>query len=812
MIENFFHDLRYAARTLAKAPLFAIVIVLTMALSIGATSAIFSVIDGVLLRPLPYPEPDRLARVFLRNASFPKFPINHWDFRDFRERNRSFDSLALYTRGDMQLSGIGEPVKLSGFRVSAGFFRVLGLAPARGREFQPNDELPGNNRQVIISDRVWRGQFGASPDIIGRKIQLEAQPFEVAGVMPPGVEHPGNSYNSVAQGDTVDIWIPFTFAGNPANRGSHFTEVIGRMKHGVAAPAAAAELNALLAEFAKTYPAGRGWEVLVYPLHQEVVGSSRRLLLVLMGAVGLVLLLACVNAANLLLARATARQREIAVRSALGAGASRLVRQMLAESVLISAIGGAFGAVLAIGGVRWLVSLLPAGFPRAAAIQLNFSVFAFTVFLAVVTGLLFGLAPALQAARTDLQIALRESSRASAGAHHIRLRSMLVVGEIGLACVLLIGAGLMLRSFWNLLSTDPGFRPQQVLTAQIGLPGQEYRDRQAITAFFDRLLTDLRTVPGVGVVGAGTDLPWTGYDDNTGFNVEGRSQEQNRGNHARYHGASPDYFRALGIPLLGGRFFDDHDVPDTPPVMIINQAMARRYWPNEEAVGKRIDIGFGPQNPTWTTIVGVTGDVKDRPEAASAEPAFWLASKQAPFGLNRRHLVIRAATDPSTLTTTLRATVRNLNPNLAVSNVSLMDQIAGGSFATHRFSLFLVALFAVVALSLAATGIYGVISYAVSQRMPEFGMRMALGARPGDLMRLVVSQGVKLAAIGIAVGLGASLALARVLRTLLYGVGEFDAATFAAVAAVAAITAVVACYVPARRAADADPMSALRSE
>ena len=812
MIENLIHDLRYAARTLAKAPLFAVVIVLTMALSIGATSAIFSVIDGVLLRPLPYPEPDRIARVFLRNASFPKFPVNHWDFRDFRERNRAFDSLALYTRSDMQLSGAGEPVKLSGFRVSAGFFRVLGLSPVRGREFQTNDELPGNGRIVIVSDRVWRSKLAASPAIIGSKILLESQPFEVVGVMPPGVEHPGNTYNAVAQGDTVDIWIPFTFEGNPARRGSHFTEVVGRMKHGVTATAAASDLNALFAELAKTYAAARGWEVLVHPLHQEVVGSSRRLLLVLLGAVGLVLLLACVNAANLLLARATARQREIAVRSALGAGASRLVRQMLAESLLISAIGGAFGAVLAAGGVRWLVSLIPADFPRAAAIHLNGTVFAFTVLLAIATGLLFGLAPALQAARSDLQLALRESSRASAGARHIRLRSMLVVGEIGLACVLLIGAGLMLRSFWNLLSTDPGFRPQRVLTAQIGLPQREYPDRKSITAFFERLLSELRSIPGVEIAGAGTDLPWTGYDDNTGFNVEGRSSQQNDGNHARYHGASPDYFRALGIPLLAGRFFDDHDDPDAPPVMIINQAMARRYWPNEEPVGKRIDIGFGPSNPTWTTIVGITGDVKDRPEAASAEPAFWLASRQQPFGLGRRHLVIRAATDPATLTGTLRATVRNLNPNLAVSNVNLMDQIAGGSFATHRFSLFLVALFAVVALSLAATGIYGVISYAVSQRMQEFGMRMALGARPGDLMRLVVSQGVKLAAIGIILGLGTSLALARVLRTLLYGVGEFDPLTFAAVAVMAALTAAVACYLPARRAADADPMTALRSE
>src|SRR3954469_293077 len=412
-IENFGQDLRYALRSLAKSPGFTAIIVLTLALSIGANSAIFSVIEGVLLRPLPYREPDRITRVFTRNKAFPKFPVNHWDLADFRRTARSFESLALYTRADLQLSGAGEPVRLGGFRVSGGFFHVLGLQPARGREFTTNDELPGNGRQVILSDRVWRQVFGGAADIVGRKVMLDSEPFTVVGVMPPGTDHPGNVYNPVAYGATVDLWVPFTYQGNPARRGSHFTEVIGRLKPGVSPAQAESELNALMVDLGTKYNAEKGWTTWVVPLYQEVVGTSQRLLLVLLGAVGLVLLIACVNAANLLLARATARQGRKSARTALGAGRGRLIRQMLTESLLIALMGGVAAAAVAAGGTRALVAMLPAGFPRAASIGLNGTVFAFTFAIAIGTGLLFGLVPALQAARFDVQQGLREGGRGS---------------------------------------------------------------------------------------------------------------------------------------------------------------------------------------------------------------------------------------------------------------------------------------------------------------------------------------------------------------------------------------------------------------
>jgi predicted permease len=812
-IENFRQDLRYALRSLAKAPAFTAVIVLTLALSIGANSAIFSVIEGVLLKPFPYPAADRLTRIFYHSASFDKFPVNHFDLRDIRATNHSFEGLAGYTRWDIQLSGTGEPVKLSAFRVTAGFFGVLGLRPARGRDFDKDDELTGKPGVVILSDRVWRAQFGATPDILGRKILLDAQPYEVVGVMPPGTDHPGNAYNPVSYGQTVDIWTPFKFEGNPARRGSHYVEAIGRLKPGVGPAQAQSEVTALLGDLGTRYPATKNWTALVVPLYQEVVGPSQRLLLVLLGAVGLVLLIACVNAANLLLARATARQREIAVRTALGAGRGRLIRQMLTESLLIALMGGAAGAAVAAGGTKVLVSMLPAGFPRAASIGLNGAVFAFTFAIAVGTGLLFGLVPALQAARFNVQQGLREGGRGSTGSgRQARLRSILVVGEVALACILLIGAGLMLRSFVNLLRTDPGFHAPHVLTASISLPSETYRRADGVMRFYDRMLAQLRTIPGVQAAGAGTDLPWTGYDDNMGpWTYEGKPANPNASEHARYHVASADYFRALGIPLLRGRFFTENDTASAPKVLLINQAMARRYWPDEDPVGKRIDLGASG-DPTWTTIVGIVGDVKDQPNSPAAEPAFWWPELQMPWSFRSMAIVLRASSDPAPLVHQLRAAVHTLDSGLAVANVRVMEQVAGESYSTPRFALFLVALFAGLALALAATGMYGVISYAVSQRMHEFGMRMALGARRWDVVQLVLRQGIRMAAVGVLAGLLGGAALAQFLGTLLYEVKRVDALTFVSVGVLAIAVAALACYVPARRATSADPMTALRNE
>ncbi len=814
-LDNFLQDLRYAVRMLGKSPAFTVVIVLTLALSIGANSAIFSVIDGVLLKPLPYPQAERIARVFYRSASYAKFPLNPWDFLDFRARNRSFENFAMYTHADVQLSGMGsDPVKLSAFRISSGYFRVLGVQSARGREFDFPEERPGNGNVVILSDRVWRNQFGAATDILGRKVLLDSQPYTVVGVMRAGVDHPGNSYNSVAYGDTVDAWTPFTFDGNPNNRGSHYVEGIGRLKPGVTAEQAAADINGIMTELASQHEGDKGWTIYMVPIFQEIVGPVHKMLLVLLGAVGLVLLIACVNVANLLLARAVARQREIAMRAALGASRGRLVRQMLAESLLISVLGGALGALLAIVGVRVLVTFLPAGVPRLDAIHVNGVVFGFTVAIALATGLIFGLVPGVQASRTDPQQGLRDGGRGSSGSgRQTKLRAALVVGEVGLACLLLVGAGVLLRSFVNLLKTEPGFRPEHVLTAEIALPDATYKDKTAVADFYTRMLTNLSALPGTRSVGAGTDLPWTGYDENMGgFTIEGKTPPPNDEFHARYHTASPDYFRAVGIPLVRGRSFDERDKKDSQRTLIINDVMARRYWQGEDVIGKRITFDDKPKESDWFTVVGVVGDVKDKPESAGAEPAFWWPLMQQPFAFRSMTIALRANTDPTLLAGSVRKLVRDLDPNLAVANVRLMDKIADENFSTPRFALFLVGLFAGLALLLAAIGIYGVISYSVSQRMHEFGMRVALGASSWNLIKMVMKQGVLLTVIGVGIGLGCALALAGVLDSLLYGVSARDPLTLLGVAAIALFTATLASLPSARRATGADPITSLRAE
>ena len=688
---------------------------------------------------------------------YAKFPLNPWDFLDFRARNRSFENLAMYTHADVQLSGTNsDPVKLSAFRISSGYFRVLGVQPARGREFDFSEERPGNGNVVILSDRVWRNQFGAAADILGHKVLLDSQPYMVVGVMPAGVDHPGNSYNSVAYGDTVDAWTPFTFEGNPNNRGSHYIEGIGRLKPGVTVEQAAADFNGIMTELASQHEGDKGWTIYAVPLVQEIVGPVHKMLLVLLGAVGLVLLIACVNAANLLVARAAARQKEISVRAALGAGRGRLVRQMLAESLLISLLGGALGALLAIVSLRALVSFLPAGFPRTDAIHVNGFVFSFTALVAVATGLFFGLVPAVQASRTDPRQGLHEGGRGSSGsARQTRMRAVLVVGEVGLACMLLVGAGVMLRSFVNLLRLDPGFQPEHVLTAEIALPNANYKTTDSVGGFYQRLLTNLRALPGIAAAGAGTDLPWTGYDENMGgFTIEGKIPPPHEEFHARYHTASPGYFRAVGIPLVHGRFFDERDIKGSPRVLIINDVMARRYWPGEDAVGKRLTFDDKPKESDWFRVVGVVGDVKDTPESKEAETAFWWPVLQQPFPFANMTIVLRANSDPLLLTEALRTNVHELDPSLAVAHVRLLDRVAEEQFSTPRFALLLIGLFAALALVLATIGIYGVVSYSVSQRMHEFGMRVALGATSGNLVKMVMKQGVLMTVMGVSIGLG----------------------------------------------------------
>jgi predicted permease len=647
---------------------------------------------------------------------------------------------------------------------------------------------------------LWRSHFDADRGIVGRKITINMQPYTIVGVMPPGTEHPGNSYHAVAYGSSVDLWWPFAFDGNQAQRGSHFIEGIGRLRPGVTAEQAKAEMNAIMTQLGREHDDDQGWQVLVIPLYDEIVGTNRRMLLMLLGAVGMVLLIACANSANLLLARAAARQREVAVRLALGAPRRRLVRQMLTESLLISLLGGALGALLAIGGVKMLVTLLPAGFPRVSEIHVNAMVFGFTLLISVVTGVVFGLAPALQASRTDPRQGLHEGGRGATGsARQQRLRSVLVIAEVSLACVLLIGAGLMLRSF---------------LTATLALPRATYETPEKYNGFFDQLNARLAALPEVESAGTGTDLPWTGYDDNAGFTIEGKKPPAHEEFHARYHAATPGYFRALGIPLIRGRFFTPGDVMDAPRALVVNRALAERYWPGEDVLGKRITFNDTPKDKDWLTIVGVVGDVKDKPSSVGAEPAFWWPLRQLPFisMFAEMSLVVRSSANPQLLTEQVREQVKQLDPTLAVADVRLMAEIADESVSTPRFAFVLVGLFAALAIVLAAIGIYGVISYSVSQRIPEFGLRLALGAPPRGLLRLVLVQAGRLAGTGTILGLIVALALARVLQSQIYDVSASDPLTFTAVGLIVLAVALLACYVPARRATKANPMVALRAE
>ncbi len=811
-IELTLEDTKYALRQLWANPTFALVMILTLALSIGANSAIFSVINGVLLKRLPYPEPDRLMRIFLSSPDFPQFPLNPFDFRDFRARNHSFETTAAFMRGDVQLSGVGEPVHLNGFGITSGYFRVLGIQPQLGREFDFNAEIPGNGLQVVISNRVWHTQFGADPNILGRKITLNAQPFTVIGVMPAGTEHPGNGYHAVAYGENVDVWWPFSFAGNPNNRGSHYLEGIGRLKPGVSPDQARAEMNAVWAQINREHGVSNSeWKVLIRPLYSVLVGTSRRMLLVLLGAVGMVLLIACANTANLMLARASVRQREIAVRLAMGAPRLRVVRQLLTESLIISLVGGALGLAFAFGGVRALVALLPADFPRSHDIHVSWPVLAFTLVISVLTGILFGLAPAVQASHTDPKQGLQHTSRTTtASRHQNRLRSALVIAEVSMACVLLVGAGLMLRTFLNLLHLDPGFSEDNLLTASISLPHEQYKPDQR-SLFYEKLTNSLSALPGVISAGAGSDLPWTGYDENAGFNIEGKKPAANEGFHARYHMATPGYFTAMGIPLTAGRFFSSADRQDTQNVIIINKALAQRYWPGEDVLGKRITFEDSPKKDSdWMYIVGVVGDVKDQPNKPSAEPAFWWPETQQPE--SDMSIAIRTRSDARQAIDGLRDAVHKLDPQLAVADIRLMNQVTDASLSTPRFTFVMVGLFAGLAILLAGIGAYGVIAYTVTQRTPEFGLRIALGAQRENLLRMVLAQSAKLAVPGVILGLVLSLALGRVVQSLLYGVSPADPLILGAVTVLVLVVALVASYAPARRAALANPMTTLRSE
>jgi predicted permease len=807
MVTAFLQDLRHALRDLSKNHGFTAIAVLTLAAGIGVNSAMFSVIRGVLLDPLPYPHAGELYRIFYTSHEYPKFPFNPADFLDYRARNRVFESIAVFSERDLELSDSDRPERVTALRVSKDYFRVLGAPPAIGRDFQASDELPGNQRVVILSDALWKRRFSADRGIVGQKLLIEGEPFTVIGVAPPGFEHCGGDYRSPDYGATVDAWWPYSF--EPSGRGAHFLNGIGRLKPGVTAAEASDDMNLIASDLGRVYH--YTWKVFLVSLRDEIVGKSRRMLVVLLGAVAFVLLIACVNVAGLMLVRGTARSRDIAVRAALGASRLRLIGASIAESLILALLGAAGGSLVAWWGVTLLSKAVASTLPRADMIRIDPTLFAFTLALSLLTGLIFGLAPAIGAARPDLSQTLREGGRgATSGGRQSRLRSILVVGEIGLASVLLIGAGLFLRSFVNLLRLDPGFQTQNVITATVVLPGSRYKDDNARERFFRDFLERISNLPGVRTAGASSDVPWTGWNENAGFLVEGRPPSPNDETHAQYHAATPDYFRAIGIPFLAGRTFSEADDLKAPYVIVINESMAQRYWPGENAIGKRITFTDHPKEKDWFTVIGIVGDVKGAPAAKTADPAFWWAQSQQ--GFNAMLIAVRTDRDPSQTVGGIRDELARMDRQMPLSNVRTMEQIAGASRSEPRFVLALTGIFAALALALAAIGTYGVIAYSVAQRTHEFGLRMALGARNRDLLALVLIQGLRLAAIGVFAGLALSWALGRLLQGLLYGVNVHDPITFLTAAAVALFTALIASFIPANRATQVDPMISLRAE
>jgi predicted permease len=807
MITGFLRDIRYAFRDLSKNIGFTAIAVLTLAAGIGANSAMFSVIRGVLLDPLPYPQAGRLYRIFYSTHEYPKFPFNPSDFLDYRARNRVFESIAVFTEQDLELSDTDRPERLTALRVSKDYFHVLGAPMAIGRDFQASDEIVGNQRVLILSDELWKRRFSADRAIVGRKILMDGEPFTVIGIAPAGFEHCGGDYRSPEHGATVDVWWPFSFESS-AFRGSHFLNGIGRLKPGVTEADASGDMNQIASDLGRAYH--YNWRIFLVSLRDEIVGKSRRMLVVLLGAVAFVLLIACVNVAGLLLVRATARSRDMAVRAALGASRMRLIGASLAESLVLALLGAVGGSLVAWWGVALLSKAVTSILPRADLIRVDPTLFAVTLGLSLVTGLIFGLAPAIGAARPDLSQTLREGGRGATSGRQIRLRSILVIGEIGLASALLIGAGLFLRSFVNLLRLDPGFRTQNVITAIVVLPQSRYKDGIARDRFFHDFFARISNLPGVRSVGASSDIPWTGWDENAGFTVEGRPSTQDDDTHARYHSATPDYFRSIGIPLLAGRAISETDDMKAPYVIVVNDSMARRYWPNQNAVGKRITFADHPKDKDWFTVIGVVGDVKDTPSSKSAEPAFWWSQSQQ--GFNTMLVAVRTDGDPVRLVGGVRNELAQMDREMPLSNIRTMEQIAGASRSGPRFVLALTGIFAALALALAAIGTYGVIAYSVAQRMHEFGLRIALGARSRDVLSMVLVQGLRLAAIGIVLGLALSWALGQLLRSLLYGVDVHDPTTFLTAALVAMCAALIACFIPASRATQVDPMISLRSE
>ena len=806
-------DLRYAIRVLLKSPVFTLVAVVTLALGIGVNSAIFSVVNAIVLRPLPYADSEKLMVVWgnLHKTGLEEIEISALEFRDFREQCQAFEQIAAYSTDGFNLTGADQPERLRGAAISANLFSTLGLQPRLGRDFLADEDKAGNDDRVILSYALWQRRFGGDPAAVNKTIQLDGRTVTVVGVMAADVHFPDKD---------AELWIPLAFTPDlleENNRGSHFLNVIARLKPSVTQAQAQADLDTVTARLAREHSSTYrgGFSTTVRPLHEELVGNLRRAMLVLLGAVGLVLLIACANVAHLRLASATSRYREFAIRAALGASRARVVRQFLTESILLSLIGGAVGLGLAVWVVRALVFLMPKDTPRLQEIKLDYDVVLFTFGTSLLTGIIFGLAPAFQAARTNLNDVLKEAGRGGTDtSKRLTLRNLLVVSEFALSLVLLIGAGLMIKSLLRLQEVKPGFDSNKLLTMRIALPSPKYEKFDQSHAFFEQLFDRLQARPDVKSVGAINLLPFGGGGGDRSFSIEDqpaapgqlRPDEQ-----VRF--VTPNYFSTMGIPLLSGRDFTRRDLPDTQPVAIVNNAFARKFWPNGNAMGKR--ISFSANNPKWYEIVGVVGNVKHRGLDIADSPEIYIPAFQPLFAggnVPSLYLAVRTVNDPAAVANTMRSEVAAIDRDQPVASLMTMDQRISDSVAPRRFNMFLLGLFATLALVLAAIGIYGIMAFSVVQRTHEIGVRMALGASTSDVLKLILRNGFKLALIGIVVGLLVAFAATRVLSTLLFGVSATDPTIFLIDALLLALVALAACLVPAMRATKIDPLISLRYE